>query len=210
MIAVVLLYVGAVLLINGIWILGTALAEAPAREMARAEAGAERPSPRGGVPTGRNYLSIGSREIFVINLFAGGLGFLIAMFSIVRVNPATTGAAEIEFGGLVLLFAFTYLWVAINQITGADGRGLGWYCLFVAITAVPTAIIVLLTSRGHAWPLWLGLDWAAWAVLWFLFFLLLALQRPIGRLVGIVTIVEAIVTCWIPAYLLLTGYLPGT
>ncbi|HLH71207.1 MAG TPA: AmiS/UreI family transporter [Candidatus Dormibacteraeota bacterium] len=206
MIAVMLLYVGAVLVLNGVWILGSALAEtAQRRVQAQATSGATGP----GV-AGASYLALGNREVGVMNLFVGVLGFLLAMFAVVRVGPTNIGAAEFEFGAFVLLFAFTYLYVGINQFLNADGRALGWYCLFVAITAVPTAIITLLTSRGHAWPVWLGADWAAWAVLWFLFWVLLALQRPIARLVGTVTVFVAVTTCWIPAYLLLTGYLPGS
>ena len=36
--------------------------------------------------------------------------------------------------------------------------------------------------------------WAAWAVLWLLFFILLVMQKPIGILTG-----------WLPGYLLLVG-----
>ncbi|HZU15589.1 MAG TPA: AmiS/UreI family transporter [Candidatus Dormibacteraeota bacterium] len=205
MIAVMLLYVGAVLLLNGVWILGSALAETAQR---RVEAGATAGAARDA--GGTTYLALSNREVGVMNLFVGVLGFLLAMFAVVRVGPTSIGAAEFEFGAFVLLFAFTYLYVGINQFLNADGRALGWYCLFVAITAVPTAIITLLTSRGHTWPIWLGADWAAWAVLWFLFWVLLALQRPIARLVGAVTVFVAVTTCWIPAYLLLTGYLPGS
>ncbi len=205
MIAVMLLYVGAVLLLNGVWILGSAIAETSQRRV-QAQAASGTASGAGGA----TYLALSNREVGVMNLFVGVLGFLLAVFAVVRVGPANIGAAEFEFGAFVLLFAFTYLYVGINQFLNADGRALGWYCLFVAITAVPTAIITLLASRGHTWPIWLGADWAAWAVLWFLFWVLLALQRPIARLVGAVTVFVAVTTCWIPAYLLLTGYLPGS
>jgi hypothetical protein len=140
----------------------------------------------------------------------GALGFILAISAIVRVTPFSIGAAGLEFGAFVLLFAFTYLYVGINQFVGADGRALGWFCLFVAITAVPTAIITLLAANGHAWPLWLGADWAIWAVLWFLFWVLLALQAPIARLVGWLTVFVAIATAWLPGYLLITGLLSGT
>jgi putative amide transporter protein len=169
LIAVVLLYVGAVLLLNGLWILG----------------------------------QIQDREISVINIFAGGLGFIIAIFSILQGRTDS-----ILFGALVLLFAFTYLWVAANRFLLADGRGLGWFCLFVAITAVPTALINFTNANGATWPLWLGADWAAWAVLWFMYWLLLARKAPIARATGLVTVGEAIGTAWIPGYLLLFGYLP--
>jgi hypothetical protein len=168
MAGVVLLYVGAVLSLNGLWILG--------------------------------YIQ--DKEIAVINIFSGTIAFLAAIFSIFQNTPQT-----IEFGAYVLLFAFTYLWVAINRFSGADGRGLGWYCLFVAITAIPVALTILSGAEGKVWSIWLGLNWLAWAVLWFLYFLLLALQKPIGKLTGWITLLQGIVTAWIPGYLLLTGRL---
>jgi hypothetical protein len=38
---------------------------------------------------------------------------------------------------------------------GADGRGLGWFCLFVAITAVPVSVQTLLAA-GSTWDIWFG------------------------------------------------------
>ncbi|MGH2408841.1 MAG: AmiS/UreI family transporter, partial [Chloroflexota bacterium] len=70
------------------------------------------------------------------------------------------------------------MWIAINQLINADGRALGWYCLFVTITAVPTGLIALKDAGSDPWLLWLGIDWLAWAVLWFLFFLLLSVRLP--------------------------------
>jgi len=86
----------------------------------------------------------------------------------------------------------------------ADGRGLGWFCLFVAITAVPVSVQNLLAA-GSTWDISFGLCWAAWAVLWLLFFILLVMQKPIGRFVGNVTVLEGILTGWLPGYLLLVG-----
>lgn len=169
MIGLVLFWVGAVLLLNGIWLLG----------------------------------QISDREIAVINFFAGGVGLLAALASAFR---AGASIGDIAFGTFVPLFAFTYLWVALNRFLAADGRGLGWYCLFVAITAVPIGIEGL---RGAAvtWDYWLGANWLAWAVLWFLYWVLLVTKRVGARIVGIVTVAEAIGTSWLPAYLLLRGYM---
>lgn len=162
-----LFYVGAVLILNGLWMLGR----------------------------------IGDREISVINLFAGGLTLLVSLRMAFGegADPASVKAAALS-----LLFSFTYLWVAINRYNGADGRGLGWFSLFVAITAVPVAADALLSAHS-AWDVWLGLSWAAWAVLWLLFFLLLALQRPLARLTACVAIGQGVLTGWLPGYLLLTG-----
>jgi hypothetical protein len=113
---------------------------------------------------------------------------------------------SVRAAALTLLFTFTYLWVAFNRYNGADGRGLGWFSLFVAITVVPVALDTL-ANAGSVWDVWFGLCWAAWAILWFLFFLLLAMKKNIARFTGALTLLEGILTGWIPGYLLLTGVL---
>lgn len=167
MIGLVLLYVGAVLFVNGIWLLGR----------------------------------IQDREIAILNVFTGIVGLVVAVFAV-----AQGDLASVQLAAYVLLFAFTYLWVAYNQYIGAEGSGLGWYCLFVAVTAVPVAIITL-GQADSVFLTWLGLNWAAWAVLWFLYFLLLALKRPIQKFTAYVTTAEGIATAWIPGFLLLNGYI---
>jgi putative amide transporter protein len=94
--------------------------------------------------------------------------------------------------------------VAFNRYSGADGRGLGWFSLFVAITVVPV-VFDTLASASTVWDVWFGLCWAAWAMLWCMFFLLLALQRPIAKVTGFVTAAEGVLTGWLPGYLLLDG-----
>lgn len=170
MVGPLFLFVGAVLFLNGIWILG----------------------------------KIQDREIAIVNIFVGGLAVVLVILAFMQ-----NTAAGYEFGGYVLLFAFTYLWVAYNRFTNPDGHGLGWFCLFVALTALPVAYTVLSGANGRPFQIWLGLDWLAWAGLWFLYFLLLALGRSsLGRLVGWVTLVEGILTAWIPGYLVISGRLP--
>ena len=123
-----LFYVGAVLILNGLWMLGR----------------------------------IGDREIPVINLFTGGLSLLV---SLKLAFGDGADAASVKAAAFSLLFALTYLWVAYNRLREADGRGLGWFSLFVAITAVPVAIDTLRLA-GSTWELWLGLSWAwkAWTL----------------------------------------------
>jgi hypothetical protein len=192
LLGVVLLYVGAVLLVNGIWLFGQARAAALA--------------PGGDVSPGASAdpTLLGDREVTVINLFTGFIGVVCAVTLLIQGN-AKADLASIRGGGFILLFAFTYLWVAFNTFLGADGRAFGWYCLFVAVTAVAAGIYTFKDAGGNDANIWLGIDWFAWAVLWFLFFLLLALQRPIARVTGLVTIVEAILTSWVFGFLLLQG-----
>lgn len=169
MLGLVLLYVGAVLCLNGLWLLG----------------------------------QIGDNEIAVIDFFVGGITLLVSLY--LAFGPGTD-AASIKAAALTLLFTFTYLWVAVNRSNGADGRGLGWFCLFVAITAVPVTFQTL-NGATTTWGIWFGLCWAAWAVLWFLYFVLLVGKKPIAKLVGAVTVAEGVLTGWVPGYMLLNGFL---
>ena len=164
-----LLYVGAVLCLNGLWLLG----------------------------------KIDDNEIWIIDVFVGGITLCVALF--LAFNPAAD-AGSIRAAALTLLFTFTYFWVAINRFNGADGRGLGWFSLFVAITVVPVAITTL-ASATTLWGYWFGLCWAAWAFLWFLYYLLLAQKKDILKFTGTVTLLEGVFTGWIPGFLLLEGIL---
>lgn len=168
MLGLILLYVGAVLFVNGIWLLGR----------------------------------ITPREVAIMNIFTGVVGLVVAVFAV-----AQQDLDSIRLAGYVLLFAFTYLWVAYNQFIDAEGSGLGWYCLFVAITAAPVSIITLAGAGGDTFLVWLGLSWAAWAVLWFLYFLLLAMKRSIQLIAAYVTIAVGIGTAWVPGFLALNAYI---
>lgn len=169
MLGLVLLYVGAVLALNGIWLLG----------------------------------GISDREIAIMNIFSGAVGLSVALTAALRNLNDISG---VQSGAEILLFAFTYLWVAYNRYAKTDERGLGWYCLFVSITAVPTSIWGLAHAHG-IWQWWQGANWAAWALLWFLYWFMLVPKRIGARAVGVVTIAEAVLTCWIPAWLVLFSYL---
>lgn len=165
MLGLALLYVGAVLFVNGLWLLG------------KAE----------------------DREVALINLFTGLLTFSIALYTAFA-RPLGAPASFLA-AGQMLLFSFTYLWVGLNNLFKlGDGRALGWYCLFVAISTLPSSFATFEAGDGR-----IGTMWLAWGALWFIFFLLHGLKRPITRLAGWVTLAEAILTAWIPGYLILLG-----
>src|SRR5918995_1114648 len=155
MLGVVLLYVGAVLVINGIWLIGQA------RVASAGEAGATEAE--------SHPFFIQGREVAVINIFTGFVGVVAAVTLMVHGNR-DDDIDSIRGGGFILLFAFTYLWVAAN---------------------------------GNDASIYLAIDWFAWAVLWFLFFVLLALDRPIARIAGGLAILEGIGTAWVFGLLLL-------
>jgi hypothetical protein len=227
LLGVVLLYVGAVLVVNGIWLVGQArAASAAARVPARATAGdaAAVRVPAGAVardaaagqelggevvaePPSRaeaSPLFIQNREVAVLNIFTGFIGVVAAVTLLVQGNRVGD-LASVRASGFILLFAFTYLWVAANQFLNAGGRAFGWYCLFVAITAIPAGIYTLQAANGNTAVIWLGIDWFAWAVLWALFWALLALERPIAGITGWVTILVGVGTAWAFAIAILEG-----
>jgi hypothetical protein len=193
LLGIVLLYVGAVLVVNGIWLIGQATA---------ADAAIRPPAGDNAVALEAHPTFLQNREVAVINIFTGFVGLVAAVTLAVQGNAAQD-IASIRASGFILLFAFTYLWVAFNQFLNAGGHAFGWYCLFVAITAVPAGIFTLTDANGNAASIYLGLAWFAWAVLWFMFFLLLALERPIARITGYVTVLEGIATAWVFGFLLL-------
>jgi hypothetical protein len=234
MTGVVLLYVGVVLIVNGIWLIGQARAAAIAARMPAMETAAVGSTIRGGggyagdaaagqelggeqvaAPPARDGeahpLFIQNREVAILNIFTGFIGVAIAVTFIVdgglAKDPAV-GLASIRNGGAILLFAFTYLWVAYNQYANAGGRALGWYSLFVAITAIVFGVYTVQATPGsNTADLWLAGNWFAWAILWAMFFALLTLDLPIARITGYVALIEGIGTSWALAIALLWGKL---
>lgn len=93
--------------------------------------------------------------------------------------------------------------MAYNQYANAGGHAFGWYCLFVAVTAVVAGIFTFANADGNSASIYLGFDWFAWAVLWAMFWLLLSLERPIARITGALAILEGIATSWVFGILLL-------
>ena len=189
LLGVVLLYVGAVLGVNGIWLIGQAraaqAAPAPVAAGTREDhtevsasvggRGVEPPPAR----AERSPLLIQNREVAVLNIFTGFVGVVVAVILLVQ-GGVRGDLASVRGGGFILLFAFTYLWVAFNQFLDAGGN--------------PAVV-------------WLGINWFAWAVLWAVFWALLALDRPIARLAGWLAIIEGILTAWALGFAVLIGAL---
>jgi putative amide transporter protein len=159
-----LLYVGAVLFINGLLLIGV----------------------------------VEGRAAAPINLFVGALQVVTPTYLIFTANgdPRAILAAS----GLYL-FGFTYLYVGIGLLAGLDTTGVGWFSLFVAVTALgySYANFAILGDRPF------GVIWLYWAFLWALFFVLLGLKHEwLTTYTGWVTIIQSWVTAAIPAFLLLT------
>jgi hypothetical protein len=142
--------------------------------------------------------AVDPRSVAAANLFGGGLNLVVAL---------QVGFAGDTFtAGKVLLFGFTYLWLAYNSLMRVeDFRAFGWYCAFVAVLAFPTAAITFDDGSG-----WFGIFWLTWGALWLLFFVMMGLGvRGLEILAGAFTIVAALGTAVVPGYLLVSGKWAG-
>jgi hypothetical protein len=99
----------------------------------------------------------------------------------------------------IFLFGFTYLYVGIVTLLNVDTNGIGWYSLWVAIAACGYATVNLFYFKDIKF----GIIWLMWAILWFMFFLLLGLKKKISRLTGWVTLIMSWFTATLPAFLIL-------
>ncbi len=165
-----LLYVGAVLFINGLMLLGI----------------------------------IPGKSAAILNFFVGGMQVIFPTIIILQAN----NDQSVIFGAAGLyLFGFTYLYVGILQVTGWSGEGLGWFSLFVSGCAVVIGVLQFTLLNNPVF----GIIWLIWAVLWFMFFLLLGLGKDsIARTTGWFTIFISHLTGTIPAFFLLLGKFEST
>lgn len=160
--AVGLFYVGAVLFINGLMLLG----------------------------------KVTPKSAGIFNVFVGALQVILPIWIITQAGEDTT-VFHATFA--ILLFGFTYLYVGITNLTGISGEGIGWFSLFVAVSAVYMGIDSFMAA-----DLTFGVIWLAWAVLWTLFFLLLALGKAgLTTFSGWLVALWAIPTSSVPAVLLM-------
>jgi putative amide transporter protein len=165
MASVGLLFVGAVLFINGAMLLGWV-------------------NPKSAAP---------------INFFVGGLQIITPTYLIFTANG---DADTILSAAGLYLFAFTYLYVGLNLSFDLDGTGLGYFCLFVTVSALVYSAL----NFGHFKDVAFGVIWLYWAFLWLLFFLVLGLKKEnLSRYTGAVCAIQGWVTAWVPAFFLLTG-----
>ncbi|MDP5185352.1 AmiS/UreI family transporter [Blastococcus sp. BMG 814] len=168
--AVGLLYVGVVLFVNGIMLLGHV-------------------SPRGAAP---------------LNLFVGALQVFTPTYLIV---VADGDPARIALAAGLYFFGFTYLWVGMNGLTGAPAEGLGWFSLTVAVAAVGFAIHSWVAVEDRTF----AVIWLLWAILWFTFFLLMALHKEhLTPAIGVLAAGEGVLTAGVPAFLIITGWWDDT
>jgi len=164
-----LFFVGPVLLINGLSLLG------------RVDAKAAAP----------------------VNAFTGVLLIGVTLYIDLPAAARGAGASSVVLGSAgYLLFAFTYLYVAVGNWSGASGSGLGWYCGWATLVAVFLSAEYYATYHDAKF----GTIWLSWALLFATFFTVLALKvSSLTAAAGWLTVLEAFSTCTIPGALLLAG-----
>ena len=171
MAAVGLLYVGAVLFVNGLSLLGV----------------------------------VKGTSLLPMNLFVGLLQVVTPLYLIFT---AKGDQATIVGASGLFLFGFTYLYVFMNTAFKLDGTGLGWFSLFVAVTACVYAYwnfsdYAALTGGGNVGDL-LGVLWTNWAVLWLMFWIVLGLGKSgFTAFTGGLAATQGIYTAMVPALILL-------
>lgn len=173
MLGVILLYVGIVLILNGIYGLG----------------------------------KVNDKSIVVMNLFTGGLSLILNIAAIIW--GTISHQPDLFYATATgLLFAFTYLFVAINKMFNLDGNLYGWYSLFVAINSIPAGILCF-TNFHFSGNYWFGLIWWAWGVLWLTGWIECSLHKSLGKFPAWLGVIEGIVTAWIPGFMILCQVWPA-
>mgnify|MGYP004467347885 CR=1 FL=1 len=148
---------------------------------------------------------IKDKSLVVMNLFTGGLSLILNIVALSWGIIADKPASWFYASATGLLFAFTYLYVALNTLFDLDQRLYGWYSLFVAINSIPAGLLCFANYGGN----WIyGLIWWAWGSLWLTGFLQNNLNWQIGRFSGWLSLIEGIVTAWIPGFLMLVNRWP--
>lgn len=131
----------------------------------------------------------------VFSLFTGLLQTFIATWLLIGASPAE------QFGtASIYLFAFTYLYVGVTFLFDLDGRGVGYFSLFVAVAAIFYTIVT--ASQGDVMG---SVTWAFWAFLWGLFFMGMGLGHANEMMTAHVALVLAWLTLIVPALVSLAG-----
>ncbi|EHU8832492.1 acid-activated urea channel [Enterococcus faecalis] len=142
------------------------------------------------------------KSLVVMNYFTGSLGLILNIGTIL-IGVATEQSNEWFYNSATgLLFAFTYLYIAINNTFNLDQRLYGWYSLFVAINTIPAGILCFYGVGGSVWY---GVIWWLWGVLWLIGFIENIFGKNFGKSIGYFSIFEGIITAWIPGALMLLG-----
>lgn len=146
---------------------------------------------------------VSGKAALPLNLFVGGMQIIFPTLILIQSNG---DAGTVLSASSTYLFGFTYLYVALNELIGASGEGLGWFSLFVTVCACAFSA----QNFASASPVY-GVLWLFWGLLWSLFFAILALgKKHLERPCGWFTLLLGIFTVGLPGFLELLGLFPNT
>lgn len=134
-----------------------------------------------------------------LNAFIGALLLVVtARLMLPQADPVWAPPDIVLSGAGNLLFALTFLYVAINNWTGDSGNGLGWYCGWASVVSA---------ALGLAWLLLFGdlrsaALWAVWSVVFAAFFAIGVLDKQhLTRPTGWFLVAAGLTTCLLPGSL---------
>lgn len=147
---------------------------------------------------GLNSLGIvPGRSAAILNLFVGSLQVVLPTIILIQ---NSTDAAVINATWPTYLFGFTYLYFGINILFKVEPEGFGWFSAFVAAIAAYHAVISIQGDPIYA------VIWLTWAIMWTLFFLILALGKSqLTRFAGWFLIIFGVPSCTVSALFLFNG-----
>jgi len=145
---------------------------------------------------------VSGRSAAPLNLFVGTAQVVLPTLVLIQANgdPAIINATWPSY-----LFGFTYLWFGLINLAGFEPQGFGWFSAFVAGVAAYEAVITAPVDPVFA------VIWLTWAIMWTLFFVLLALgvqqvgRLDLGRATGWFLVLLGVPTCTVSAIFLLNG-----
>lgn len=144
--------------------------------------------------------NVDKKSAAIMNFLTGGLSLFINFINLAYGNYYAAGTG--------LLFCFTYLFIALNNVLNCTSKPFSWFCTFVAVNAVIFG--TLEGSVGSTYlnivPDWRwGAIWYLWAILWATGFVEDICGKKLGKFTPILQIFEGIITAWVPGLLMLIG-----
>lgn len=140
---------------------------------------------------------IAARGTAPLNVIVGAIQLI---FPTIILTQAADDPGLINDTWPTLLFGITYLYYGINVLANIDQRGFGWFSAVVSVIAAMQALM----SAGDD-PVY-AVIWLTWALMWGLFFALLAADcHALTRFTGWVLVVGGIPTCIVASLFMLNG-----
>jgi len=137
------------------------------------------------------------RSAAPLNLFVGALQIVFPTIILIQSggDPAVAAATWPTY-----LFGITYLYYGLNIVFELEPQGFGWFCAFVAAAVAYQAV----TTAGSD-PVF-AVIWLTWAIMWGLFFALLALDaQRLSRFAGWFLVLLGVPSCSVSSIFLLEG-----